>query len=274
MNSHTVTIALPLSFDEVFARLTAVAAWPAWAPEFCRELRQHGPLWQASTPGGTDWLAIVSDPRTGVVDLFVGPQRDELTLWPFRVVRQPRGTAIVASFFQPPDWSPELFDRYVRALVAGFRGLAATADGAEVSGLRAPAAPFFPSLVTERLGETWDFYAERLGFRTVCESDDYVHLLHPNGAQLGLLRAELDGPPAEWVSATAGRGFWLTLEVSDADAECARLAGAGVEVVEPIEEKPWGRRQFVVRDPNGVLIAIAHRTAASTEVLAALPAAS
>jgi catechol 2,3-dioxygenase-like lactoylglutathione lyase family enzyme len=274
MTSHTVTIALPLSFEEVFARLTAVTAWPRWAPEFCRAVRADGPLWQASTPGGTDWLAVVSDSRTGVVDLFVGSQRDELTLWPFRVLRRPRGTAIVASFFQPPDWSAELFDRYVHALVAGLRGLATAADGAEVSGLRAPAAAFFPSLVTDRLAETWDFYAGRLGFRTVCESDDYVHLVHPNGAQLGLLRAELDGPPAEWVSATAGRGFWLSLEVPDADAACARLVAEGVDIVEPLEEKPWGRRQFVVRDPNGVLIAIAHRTAAMAEPLAALPAAS
>lgn len=274
MKTHTLTIHVALAYEDVFARLAQVGSWPDWAPEFCRELRPHGALWRARTPGGTDWLAVVSDAGTGVVDLFVGAERDELTLWPMRVLRQARGTAIVASCFQPAGWAEALFERYVHALVSGFRGLAAAGTGGEVAGLRAPASPFFPNLVTERFVDTWSFYAGRLGFRTICESDHYVHLVHPSGAQLGLLRAELDGPPAELVSATVGRGFWLTLEVADADAELARLAAAGVEIVEPIEEKPWRQRQFVIRDPNGVLIAIAHRTAAVAEPLASLPAAS
>lgn len=120
---------------------------------------------------------------------------------------------------------------------------------------------FYPGLVTARFYETWDFYTTHLGFRTTLESDHYVQLTHPSGAQLGILRQELDGSLAELVSPTDGRGFWLGIDVADADAECARLRAAGVEIVQPPEDKPWGERHCVVRDPNGVLILIGHSCA-------------
>ncbi len=118
---------------------------------------------------------------------------------------------------------------------------------------------FYPNLVTARFYETWDFYTTHLGFRTVAEHHDYVHLAHPAGHQLGVLRHEIDGELSELVSGTDGRGFWISLDVEDVDAELARLLAAGVQVAVPIENKPWGDRQFMVRDPNGILIAIAQR---------------
>ncbi len=122
-----------------------------------------------------------------------------------------------------------------------------------------PAAAFYPNLVTARFHETWDFYTTHLGFRTVAEHGSYVHLEHPSGPQMGILRHEVDGDQAELVSATDGRGFWISLDVDDADADHARLIAEGVSIPTPIEDKPWGDRQFMVKDPNGILIAIAHR---------------
>ena len=104
-----------------------------------------------------------------------------------------------------------------------------------------------------------DFYTTHLGFRTVTECGIYVQLAHPTGAQIAVLRHEVDGPVRELVSATDGRGVWLNLDVVDADAEHRRLTQAGVEIASPLEDTSWGDRQFIVRDPNGVLISIAHR---------------
>lgn len=117
---------------------------------------------------------------------------------------------------------------------------------------------FYPGLVTARFYESWDFYTTHLGFRTVEENDAYVDLRHPNGCGLALLRQETADDVSELVSATDGRGFWLGLKVDDADAMHARLLAAGVPIVHAPEDKPWGERHFVVRDPNGVLIYVAH----------------
>lgn len=117
---------------------------------------------------------------------------------------------------------------------------------------------FYPGLVTARFYESWDFYTTHLGFRTVEENGAYVHLQHPTGCQLALLRHETAADVPELVSATDGRGFWLGLKVANADEMHARLVAAGVPIVYAPENKPWGERHFVVRDPNGVLIYVAH----------------
>lgn len=120
-------------------------------------------------------------------------------------------------------------------------------------------SPFFAGLVTARYFETWDFYTTRLGFRTVEERDDWVRLLHPCGAQLALLREEAGATPAELVSATSGRGFWLTLEVADAAAERDALSADGVPV-QPVPAPRWWRPgSFAVQDPNGVLVILTPR---------------
>lgn len=118
---------------------------------------------------------------------------------------------------------------------------------------------FFPGIVSARFYDTWDFYTSNLGFRTITECNNYVQLQHPTGAQIAVLRHETDGHPAELITGTEGRGFWLNIEVSNVEAEFSRLADAGVSIVSPPETQPWGDRHFVVRDPNGVLIYVAQR---------------
>jgi uncharacterized glyoxalase superfamily protein PhnB len=127
----------------------------------------------------------------------------------------------------------------------------------------APVGPeslaWVPGMVSGRFFETWDFYTTCLGFRTLAESNTYVHLRHPSGAQLAVLREETEGAPAELVSATRGRGFWLFLEVDDAATLHQALHEGGVVAAVPLRDTAWGDRQFAVRDPNGVLIYIVQR---------------
>lgn len=274
MNTRTVNVTLAAERDAVFSYLSRIERLREWAPGFCRWLRREGEHWRAATPGGEDYVALWEDPRTGVLDLFIGARLDEMALVPLRVVRQPSGTLVTCTLFTPSGWSQEVFECYADALTASLRGLTARFGGGEVSGADATSGRFFPSVVTSRFYETWDFYTAHLGFRTQCEHDAYVHLVHPDGAQFGVLREEIDGLPAELVSATDGRGIWLNLEVPDADAAHERLRAAGVDIVEEPEDKPWGSRQLLVRDPNGVLVAISHRLPARREALASLPAAT
>lgn len=120
-------------------------------------------------------------------------------------------------------------------------------------------SPFFAGLVTHRFFATWDFYTERLGFRTVAESGAGVRLLHPCGAQLALMPAETGATPAELVSGADGRGFWLTLEVADADATRRGLAAVGVSAQSLPPVACWPQGSFAVSDPNGVLVVILPR---------------
>jgi len=132
----------------------------------------------------------------------------------------------------------------------------------ETVAVPAPASPawaFYPGIVAGLFYATWDFYTTHLGFRTVAEHDTYVQLVHPQGPQLGLLREETDGQESELICATRGTGFWINLDVPNADKAYARLKDVGVPIGHPPQNKPWGERQFLVRDPNGVLIYLAQK---------------
>ncbi|MBV8385853.1 MAG: VOC family protein [Acidimicrobiia bacterium] len=48
----------------------------------------------------------------------------------------------------------------------------------------------------------------------------------------------------------------LWLQVPDLDEVHARLASAGVEIVDPPERKPWGLLEMWIRDPDGLTIVI------------------
>jgi catechol 2,3-dioxygenase-like lactoylglutathione lyase family enzyme len=47
-------------------------------------------------------------------------------------------------------------------------------------------------------------------------------------------------------------GVKVAIEVDDAAELFRRLATADVEIVDPIGERPWGHRNFEIRDPSGL----------------------
>lgn len=55
-----------------------------------------------------------------------------------------------------------------------------------------------------------------------------------------------------------GVGVIVVLEVDDADATCDRARDAGADVVTGPRDVPWGRRLFLVRDPDGYVLEVYH----------------
>ena len=261
MNNRTITVTLSAEKEEVFAYLCDLAHWPDWATEFCRELRREGPHWKMHTPLGEVYVTLTACADTGVIDFFWGDRPDEMAVLPLRVIRLPRGCAVTCTLFQPVDLPDDIFAWRHGGLLRELRGLAARFAGGSLQAVPGEGAPFFPGIVTAKFYETWDFYTTHLGFRTVDEGEGHVHLRHPGGAQLAVMRHEQPGQPAPLVSGTEGRGFWFGLDVADADSEHARLVAEGIEAVVAPRDTLRQGRQFVVLDPNGVLIQIADRPA-------------
>lgn len=94
------------------------------------------------------------------------------------------------------------------------------------------------------------FYRDTLGFEVVEQWDD------PDGRGT-LFRASTDGV-VEIVEdspdhpAMPPSGVTVAIEVDDADTMYARVLAAGVEIVEVLGVRPWGHRNFEIRDPNGL----------------------
>ena len=110
------------------------------------------------------------------------------------------------------------------------------------------------NILSDRLPESRDFYADLLGLRIVHDSDWYVQLAAPDNArlELGIIRRDHDLVPASWQAAPAG--MYLTFVVNSVDAVHARAVGRGLPIVQPPRNEFYGQRRLLVLAPDGCLV--------------------
>jgi hypothetical protein len=121
-----VTTVLPAPRDEVFGYLSEIENLPEWATEFARRLEREDDHCKVVNNRGEYYFEIDADPDTGVIDMYAGPERDSMALFPTRVVGLPDGsTAYTFTMFQGPDMPDELFDSQYESLKREFRNIEA-----------------------------------------------------------------------------------------------------------------------------------------------------
>jgi hypothetical protein len=124
MRSKTVTAVLDADHTSVFDYLSDIERLPEWATEFARELRRDGDDYKVVNGLGEFYFAIDADPRTGVIDMFAGPSKREMAMFPTRVVSLPGGrTAYSFTMFQGPDMPDELFEAQHASLQREFANI-------------------------------------------------------------------------------------------------------------------------------------------------------
>jgi hypothetical protein len=124
MRSKTVTTVLDADHTSVFDYLSDIERLPEWATEFARELRRDGDDYKVVNGLGEFYFAIDADPRTGVIDMFAGPSKREMAMFPTRVVSLPGGrTAYSFTMFQGPDMPDELFEAQHASLQREFANI-------------------------------------------------------------------------------------------------------------------------------------------------------
>jgi predicted enzyme related to lactoylglutathione lyase/GNAT superfamily N-acetyltransferase len=102
-----------------------------------------------------------------------------------------------------------------------------------------------PVLAAADVAETIRFYKEVLGCTTTWMYGEPPEFA---GAQWGSVTIMFCRQP-ELATLVEGHQVWINVE--DVDAVHAEHCRNGAQVVGPIEDKPWGRREYTVRDPNG-----------------------
>ena len=111
MRSETVTTVLAAPRDAVFDYVSDIEHLPEWATEFARELKREGDDYKVVNGLGEFFFEIRADPRTGVIDMFAGPTKDRMAVFPTRVIDLHDGrTAYTFTMFQGPDMPDELFE--------------------------------------------------------------------------------------------------------------------------------------------------------------------
>jgi hypothetical protein len=117
VKSKTVTTVLAAPSERVYAYLADVENLPHWATEFARELKVVDGRHKVVNGLGELFFEIHSDPETGVIDMFAGPEPDQLALFPTRVVELgPEQSAFTFTMFQWPGQDDDLFESQYASL--------------------------------------------------------------------------------------------------------------------------------------------------------------
>ncbi len=109
-----------------------------------------------------------------------------------------------------------------------------------------------PCITTDKIEATRDFYIKHLNAKVTFDCGWYVNLcIGSDGPAIQFM-----SPQGEDMPSFNEKGVTLNFKVDDVDAEYARLTRAGLDVVMPLEDHPWGDRGFSVTDPIGISLYI------------------
>jgi hypothetical protein len=126
MRSETVTTILSVPQQRVFEYLSDIKKLPEWATEFARELKRDGADYKVVNGLGEFYFEITADPETGVIDMFAGPTKQQMAIFPSRAVPLPDGrTAFSFTMFQAPEMPDELFESQHESLRREFSNIEA-----------------------------------------------------------------------------------------------------------------------------------------------------
>jgi hypothetical protein len=126
MRSETVTTILSAPQQQVFGYMSDIERLPEWATEFARELKREGEDYKVVNGLGEFYFEIRADRETGVIDMFAGPTKQEMAIFPARAIALPDGrTAFSFTMFQAPDMPDGLFESQHQSLKREFGNIEA-----------------------------------------------------------------------------------------------------------------------------------------------------
>ena len=118
-----------------------------------------------------------------------------------------------------------------------------------------------PQFLVERLDDSLAFYEQRLGFARDFVYEGFYASVSRDRAVIHLKCApKLEAERAHRRSEEHLDAF---LPVSGVEELQAELAGRGARITRPLEQTPWGTRDFYVEDPDGHILCFSEIAGAS-----------
>jgi len=115
-----------------------------------------------------------------------------------------------------------------------------------------------PQFLVAKLDDSLTFYEQRLGFSRDFIYQGFYASVSRDGALIHLKCApKLD---AERVHRRSEEHLDAFLVVSGIDELHRELVDRGARITKPLEQQPWGTREFHVEDPDGYILCFSELT--------------
>jgi uncharacterized glyoxalase superfamily protein PhnB len=109
-----------------------------------------------------------------------------------------------------------------------------------------------PQFLVEKLNDSLAFYEQRLGFSRDFVYEDFYASVSRDRAVIHLKCAPKLA--AERTHRRSGEHLDAYLIVSGVRELHEELVGRGARITKPLEQRPWGTRDFQVEDPDGYIL--------------------
>lgn len=124
MNVKTTTARFRVSPAELFDFFSQIENLPRWATGYCKAVRKDGEDWWITTPDGEVLQVFKSNAQLGTVDMYAGPNRDQLWCWPARITSDNMGGSVLAfTAIQMPGQPDDVFDGQCAQLSLEFENI-------------------------------------------------------------------------------------------------------------------------------------------------------
>ena len=109
-----------------------------------------------------------------------------------------------------------------------------------------------PQFLVDRLDDALAFYEQRLGFERDFVYEDFYASVSRDGAVIHLKCApKLQAERAHRRSEEHLDAYFAVSGVRELHDEFVRR---GAPIVKPLEQRPWGQRDFYIEDPDGYIL--------------------
>ena len=109
-----------------------------------------------------------------------------------------------------------------------------------------------PNILVDDLDAAKGFYNAFLGFDVAMDEPGFVMFASPSNRTAQITVADANTPP--W---TAGSARRRSQSRSRTSTRCTPGRRAGLDIVYPLTNEPWGIRRFFVKAPDGTVINVA-----------------
>ena len=113
MKSVTESCVLPKSKDVVFDFLSNFDNMPKWSTQFVKEIRIVDGKKKAVTPFGEAFVRIISDKKTGVIDIYAGPAESQMSPAFMRVISfSDNSCGVTFTFFKWSETTDQMWEMF------------------------------------------------------------------------------------------------------------------------------------------------------------------